>query len=325
MNVPETAVAVIASSTASQRQRIQRLGRVLRPSRGKDKAVIYTLFATEQEQKRLTTEAARLEGVASVFWATGTREEPMAKILLGDEWFDELASTSLYESEFETILFQEAARIFPEYYAVPFKSIVLSEDGDAKADFALIHRDYRSWWVVEAEMGHHSLEGHVLPQVRRLSRAIYPDAEAEYLCGQDSILDSARVREMIKGGHPRVLVVVNIPVPGWKEQLRPFNAVSPSSRYSAHSSTGTSTALMAIFLRKTTKSSRPAGVGKFIVSCKIDSPTQIGIKRGETITLYHETGAIRMGAGRYCRYRPAARPAGPSPGKEPYLRNRQAG
>lgn len=76
MNVPETAVAVIASSTASQRQRIQRLGRVLRPARGKSKATIYTLFATEQEKTRLTGEAAKLEGVADVLWATGTREEP---------------------------------------------------------------------------------------------------------------------------------------------------------------------------------------------------------------------------------------------------------
>jgi superfamily II DNA or RNA helicase len=75
MNVPETAVAVIASSTASQRQRIQRLGRVLRPARGKSKATIYTLFATEQERIRLANEAERLEGVANILWATGTREE----------------------------------------------------------------------------------------------------------------------------------------------------------------------------------------------------------------------------------------------------------
>lgn len=75
MNVPETAVAVIASSTASVRQRIQRLGRVLRPARGKSKATIYTLFATELEKTRLTAEAERLEGVATILWATGTREE----------------------------------------------------------------------------------------------------------------------------------------------------------------------------------------------------------------------------------------------------------
>ncbi len=75
MNVPETAVAIVASSTASQRQRIQRLGRVLRPAPGKIKATIYTLFATNQEKLRLTREADQLEGVANIFWATGNRED----------------------------------------------------------------------------------------------------------------------------------------------------------------------------------------------------------------------------------------------------------
>lgn len=74
MNVPETTVAVIASSTASQRQRIQRLGRVLRPAKGKTKALIYTIFATEQERQRLSTEASRLEGVAEVLWTAGKRQ-----------------------------------------------------------------------------------------------------------------------------------------------------------------------------------------------------------------------------------------------------------
>ena len=50
MNVPETEVGIIASSTASTRQRIQRLGRVLRPAPGKDHALVYTLYATEVEE-----------------------------------------------------------------------------------------------------------------------------------------------------------------------------------------------------------------------------------------------------------------------------------
>jgi superfamily II DNA or RNA helicase len=74
MNVPETTVAVIASSTASQRQRIQRLGRVLRPAKGKHKAIIYTLYATEQEHRRLSSEAALLEGVAQVTWSVSKRQ-----------------------------------------------------------------------------------------------------------------------------------------------------------------------------------------------------------------------------------------------------------
>ncbi len=74
MNVPETTVAIIASSTASSRQRIQRLGRVLRPVRDKEKALIYTLYATDQEHARLNNEATDLEGVARVEWASATRQ-----------------------------------------------------------------------------------------------------------------------------------------------------------------------------------------------------------------------------------------------------------
>ena len=74
MNVPETTVAIIASSTASSRQRIQRLGRVLRPVKDKDRALIYTLYATDQERARLDKEAADLEGVARVEWPSATRQ-----------------------------------------------------------------------------------------------------------------------------------------------------------------------------------------------------------------------------------------------------------
>lgn len=70
-NVPETLVAVIASSTSSQRQRIQRLGRVLRPSDGKTVASVYTLYTTDTEEKRLREEEALLEGVATVRWYKG--------------------------------------------------------------------------------------------------------------------------------------------------------------------------------------------------------------------------------------------------------------
>ena len=44
LNIPEVQVAIIASSTSSTRQRIQRLGRVLRHHANKDKASVYTLL-----------------------------------------------------------------------------------------------------------------------------------------------------------------------------------------------------------------------------------------------------------------------------------------
>jgi superfamily II DNA or RNA helicase len=67
-NVPETALAVVASGTASRRQRIQRLGRILRPARGKTHADVYTLFATKEERERLIAESDRLSEIAGVKW-----------------------------------------------------------------------------------------------------------------------------------------------------------------------------------------------------------------------------------------------------------------
>ena len=67
-NVPETSLAVVASGTASRRQRIQRLGRILRPARGKAQAEVYTLFATVEERDRLLDESQQLSDIASVRW-----------------------------------------------------------------------------------------------------------------------------------------------------------------------------------------------------------------------------------------------------------------
>lgn len=68
IDVPDATFGLICASSASTRQRIQRLGRLLRPSEGKTSAEIATLYATETEEERLRNEEAELEGVSSVSW-----------------------------------------------------------------------------------------------------------------------------------------------------------------------------------------------------------------------------------------------------------------
>ena len=68
VNVPETTVAIVASSTSSVRQRIQRLGRVLRPAPGKQRARIYTVYMTKPEEERLVREVEHLADAKSVTW-----------------------------------------------------------------------------------------------------------------------------------------------------------------------------------------------------------------------------------------------------------------
>lgn len=74
INVPEASVAVIASSTASTRQRIQRLGRILRKAKGKESATVYTIYATEEEERRLRKEEQELAGVTNIGWQQGRAE-----------------------------------------------------------------------------------------------------------------------------------------------------------------------------------------------------------------------------------------------------------
>ena len=68
LNVPDASVGIIVAWTKTTRQRIQRLGRVLRPAKNKTSAVIYTLYSTKEEEKILQAEAKQLNGVAKISW-----------------------------------------------------------------------------------------------------------------------------------------------------------------------------------------------------------------------------------------------------------------
>ena len=147
----------------------------------------------------------------------------MARLVVGDTVYESVGSASYAEAEFEQMLFQRAALLFPDYEMVEFKTTVQSDVGTAKADFALIEKRYRHWYVVEAEMSHHPFNGHVFPQVHKLSRARYGAPEAEYRAAR-GLLDQPQILDMMKGAQPTVLVVVNGYKPDWEAQLRNLGA-----------------------------------------------------------------------------------------------------
>ena len=141
------------------------------------------------------------------------------RLLIDGEWFDAVSSEGQYESDFEAIVKSRAGSLFPSFKVVPFRLPVESEEGRRIPDLALIDRDYRYWWVVEVEMAHHSLNGHVLPQVEVFSRGKYGEEHSAYLADRSENLDQASLADMIKGPQPRVLVVVNRNVPEWIEPI----------------------------------------------------------------------------------------------------------
>ena len=68
LDVPQCEFGIIGASTASLRQRIQRMGRVLRPHRDKKTATVITMYVLPGEAEALRAESERLEGVADVRW-----------------------------------------------------------------------------------------------------------------------------------------------------------------------------------------------------------------------------------------------------------------
>lgn len=70
------------------------------------------------------------------------------------------------EDEFTVSSLRALACVFRAYQCVRFTGTFEFEGVAARPDLALVARDLSHWFVVEVELVSHSLEGHVLPQVR---------------------------------------------------------------------------------------------------------------------------------------------------------------
>jgi hypothetical protein len=70
------------------------------------------------------------------------------------------------ESEFEYAVVNAFSRIFRQFRCVVFGGSFLLDDRVYRPDIALVAKDMSHWFVVEVELVTHSLERHVLPQVR---------------------------------------------------------------------------------------------------------------------------------------------------------------
>lgn len=213
----------------------------------------------------------------------------MTRLLVGEDWFDQVAPSALYETEYERVVLQQAPLLYPDYYMVPFKTPVYSDTDVAKPDAVLVAKTYREWWVVEIEMAHHSLSSHVLPQVTTLAGGYYKGHHAEYICQKMPSLELQLVNDVIKGKPPRVLVIVNAPVPDWIQPLRRYNAV---------------VAVFEIFRSSTNRhifrvnGEYPVAPAEVVSECYfdkllpgflvVDSPAALGIRHNEALKIKYQ-------------------------------------
>ena len=214
------------------------------------------------------------------------------RLLFDRNWYEPVSSEGQFEKDFEDVIQSRANSLFPDYHVVPFKIRVESEEGRKIPDLALIDRKYRYWWVVEVEMAHHSLYGHVLPQVEVLTRGRYTQHHCNYLTNKYNVLDPSALSDMVKGLQPRILVIVNQNVPDWVEPIHRLDGLVTvvevfRSNRNQH------------ILRL--NGDYPTAIdANFVTACRLDdamsrllqihSPAGLGIANGQSISIKYNDG-----------------------------------
>jgi len=149
----------------------------------------------------------------------------VARLLVNDSWYEGVSPTAFYEHDFENLILDRADLLFPGFFSVPFKKTIVWESESKQPDFALVDKEYRDWWIVEVELIHHSLKGHVIPQVEVFKNGTYTESHARYMATKNLSLELPRLLDLMKGDQPDVLVVVNSPAPKWVQPLKQAGAI----------------------------------------------------------------------------------------------------
>ena len=144
------------------------------------------------------------------------------------EWYDEIDPISFYEKHFETTFLEKVSVVYPDFIGIPFALQIEDMYGEkSKPDLAIIRKDYKEWYIIEAEMGRHSWEGHVEKQVSVFTNGIYEKNRiANYIFDKDSsnTLDLKSLENMVNLIRPKVMVVVNEYKPDWQNKIRKYKA-----------------------------------------------------------------------------------------------------
>lgn len=144
----------------------------------------------------------------------------MAKILVGTKQYYEVNLGCFHEPEIQEVITSKSSYIYPGFYYANFDVAVNSEYGTNKPDFLLVESDYRSWWVGEIELIDHSLNGHVLPQIRTFRDGTYNQIHVSYAVNKNDQIDSIRFGVLIETIRPNILVVLDRYNEEWESAIK---------------------------------------------------------------------------------------------------------
>ncbi|KAB2310972.1 TauD/TfdA family dioxygenase [Betaproteobacteria bacterium SCN2] len=148
----------------------------------------------------------------------------MRKVLAGncqnENIFNLIDPTQFVEADFEAEVIKALTCLQPDYMCGVFAGSFVLEGERRMADLALIHKSLSHWFVVEVELAGHSLEHHVLPQVRCFRYGEPESSCVTSLVRAFSELQPAEAESLLRYVPRYVAVVGNMPNPDWTAALR---------------------------------------------------------------------------------------------------------
>lgn len=147
----------------------------------------------------------------------------MTTILVGEcdklNLFEAWDADAALETEFEYIVAKALMCIYPSYQCITFGGTFKLEDNIHRPDLALIAKDLSHWFVIEVELVSHSLDGHVLPQVRTF-RYGEPQPDCISVLAKALSLDRAQIKTFLLTVPRCVAVIANRRHRDWEIALR---------------------------------------------------------------------------------------------------------
>lgn len=148
----------------------------------------------------------------------------MKTILTGDchadNIFKLLDPTQFLEIDFEVEVHKALNCLMPDYWCRVFGGSFIHEGERRAADLVMVHRTLSHWFVVEVEVAGHSLEGHVLPQIRCFRFGEPAQTCVSSLCNAFPEFTAHQAKALLDHVPRSVLVIANVHDPVWVTALR---------------------------------------------------------------------------------------------------------
>src|SRR5581483_2694836 len=147
----------------------------------------------------------------------------MTTILVGEcqkeNLFEVWDADAALETEFELVVAKALMCMYPNHRCITFGGTFKLEDNVSRPDLALIAKDLSHWFVIEVELISHSLEGHVLPQVRTF-RYGDPQRDCISVLSKALSMDRNQIETFLLTVPRAVAVVANKRHRDWEIALR---------------------------------------------------------------------------------------------------------